>query len=222
MIRFIVATFILSFGLALNAQERYVRPADEAAHDASFFAFRSKLIAAAERRDARFIYSILDPQITHSFGSHAGVGAFKRYWKIESPRSRFWEEFLTVIRNGGHWAKLGEGPPVFAAPYTFNGFPDDLDLYEHAAVFGTSVALRKSPTPAAPLVARLSYNIVRLETENLPRTGRSRYAGWWRVRTLGGLEGYIRKEFVRSPIDLRAGFEKKRGQWKMVFFIAGD
>lgn len=26
----------------------------------------------------------------------------------------------------------------------------------------------------------------------------------------------------RSPIDYRAGFEKKRGVWKMVTFVAGD
>jgi hypothetical protein len=56
----------------------------------------------------------------------------------------------------------------------------------------------------------------------VPKSGRSEYPGWRHVRTLGGLNGYVKQEFVRSPIDYRAGFEKKRGVWKMIAFIEGD
>ena len=34
--------------------------------------------------------------------------------------------------------------------------------------------------------------------------------------------GYIKSEFVRSPIDYRAMFEFSNGRWLMTFFAAGD
>ena len=43
---------IFSF-ITVAAQERFVKPVDEAKKDASFLAFRTKLIAAAKRRDAK-------------------------------------------------------------------------------------------------------------------------------------------------------------------------
>ena len=32
----------------------------------------------------------------------------------------------------------------------------------------------------------------------------------------------VKEEFIRSSVDYRAGFEKKRGKWIMTFFLAGD
>jgi hypothetical protein len=68
----------------------------------------------------------------------------------------------------------------------------------------------------------LSYNVVELQPETVPKSGKSEYLGWYLVKTLGGLEGYVREEYVRSHIDYRAGFEKIRGKWRMTFFLAGD
>jgi hypothetical protein len=50
----VLCFLILSLAVAVSAQnERYVKPVDEAKKDASFFAFREKLIAAAKMRAAR-------------------------------------------------------------------------------------------------------------------------------------------------------------------------
>lgn len=219
-------TLILLAGFAAieaATQERYVKPVDEASLDPSFGAFRSKVIAAAERRDAGFMLSILDPKIHLSFGGDEGIADFRRIWKIHTKGTRFWTEFLPVIKNGGAFVREnGRRTNLFYAPYTFNSFPEDLDAFEYHAIFGFNVNLRKEPRMSAQVAAKLSYNVVRIEPENLPKSGRSEYPGWWRVRTLGGLDGYVKKEYVRSPIDYRAGFEKKRGHWKMVAFIAGD
>ena len=83
---------LLLFGLCFSmgyGQERYVKPVDEANMDASFAAFRGKLIAAAARRDSKYIMSILDPKIHLSFGGHAGIKDFKAMWKIETKNSEF-------------------------------------------------------------------------------------------------------------------------------------
>ena len=219
----VLTSILLSIAGAVPAQERYVKPVDEAKLNPSFLAFRTKLITAAERKDTQFILGILDPKIELSFGGDAGIPAFKRIWKVDSKNSEFWAAFLQVIRNGGQFT--GEGGNrlnLFAAPYPHTAWPDDLDGFEHSVIFGNNVNLRKEPNMNAEVVARLSYNVVRIEPKTVPKSGKSEYPGWWQITTLGGLRGFVRQEFVRSPLDYRAGFERKRGVWKMIFFIAGD
>ena len=210
--------------MTVAAQERHVKPVDEGKLDPSFAAFRAKLIDAAERRDAKFILSILDPKINLSFGGQQGIADFRSMWKVESGGKEFWAEFLPVIKNGGTFVREnGKRTNLFYAPYTFNTFPEDLDGFEHFAIFGSKVNLRESPDSESKIIARLSYNVVKHEPDLLGRGGETgKVGGWQKVKTLGGLVGYVRSEYVRSPIDYRAGFEKKRGVWKMVTFIAGD
>jgi hypothetical protein len=220
-----IRIFLLILILAVTGvtQERFVKPIDEANLEPSFLAFRTKLIAAAERQDAKYILSIVDPNISNGFGGRDGIANFKKDWKIESKNSEFWAEFLPVIKNGGHF--IGEGRnrlSLFAAPYTFNGFPDDLDEIPNFAIFGSDVNLRRAPNTSSDVVAKLSYNIVKLIEEAGSTAEGQRRSGWYKVKTLGGLTGYVKSEFVRADIDYRAGFAKKRGRWVMTFFLAGD
>jgi len=54
-----------------------------------------------------------------------------------------------------------------------------------------------------------------------PNTREEKFT-WYNVTTLGGKSGFAKADLVRSHIDYRAGFEKKRGLWKMTFLLAGD
>lgn len=212
---------MLAAAAIVAGQERFVRPVDDARQEASFLAFRKRLIAAAERKDAKFIYSILDPKIQLNFGGDEGIATFKRAWKLETRDSNFWQEFLLVMRNGGSF--IGEGRrrlTMFAAPYTHTDWPEDLDPFEHSVIFGSNVNLRERPEINARVIERLSYNVVKVDGEATVMS--NDVPDWFKVTTLGGKSGYVKAEYVRSPIDFRAGFEKRRGVWKMIFFIAGD
>ncbi len=214
--------FVIFSFFSISAQERYVKPVDEAAKDASFLAFRTKLIEAAKKRDAKYILSIVDRKIELSFGGLSGIEDFKKTWKINNPNSEFWKEFLTVMTHGGTFYKE-EGSKMFFAPYTFRTFPEDLDVFEYSAIFGNNVNLRAKPDLKAKVIAQLSYNVVKVDYENSVRkTGTEDEFSWLKIETLGGKKGFVKAEFVRSPIAYRAGFEKKNGKWKMTVFIAGD
>jgi len=216
-----ILLFILTIGVL--AQERFVRPVDEAKLDPSFFSFRTKLIEAAESHDAKFILGILDPKIELSFGGDSGIQDFKKIWGIEKPGSKFWEEFLPVIKNGGSFFRNGQRRTnTFFAPYTFNSFPEDLDSFEHSVIFGSNVNLRERPDSSSKVIATLSYNIVKMENDENATSAGTDLPEWYLVKTLGGLRGYVKADYVRSPIAYRAGFEKKRGVWKMIAFISGD
>lgn len=209
-------------------QERYLKPVDEAAKDASFLAFRTKLIAAAERHDAKYILGIIDPQIKLGFGGDDGIANFRKQWKINAKDSPFWEEFLAAIKNGGAFDGRGRNKyNSFTAPYTFSSWPEDVDSFEHVAIFGSDVNLRERPAADAKVVATLSYNIVTPNNEESTtvKTGPGEddwEFDWRKVTTMGGKTGFVKAKYVRSSIDYRAGFEKARGVWKLEFFGAGD
>jgi hypothetical protein len=216
-----VYLFLTVFGfLSLSAQERYVLPVDEAKKDQSFFVFRSKLVEAAKKRDAKFVLSIVDRNIKNGFGGNDGIAEFIKAWKINSPNSEFWSEFLPVINGGGSFIKDGSNK-LFFAPYAFNSFPENIDAFSHSVIFGNKVSLRSKAATDSPVVANLSYNIVEI-LKSIQDRDNSEKVAWYEVKTLGGKRGFVKAEFVRSPIDYRAGFEKKNGKWKMTIFVAGD
>lgn len=216
-----LSLYFIAFGFfCLSAQERYVAPVDEAKKDQSFFAFRTKLVEAAKKRDIKFVLSVVDRNIKNSFGGNDGIAEFKKAWKINSPTSEFWGEFLPVITGGGSFIKDGSNK-LFFAPYTFNSFPENLDAFSHSVILGNKVSLRSKADTNAPVVVNLSYNIVEI-LESIKDRNNSEKVSWYEVKTLGGKRGFVKAEFVRSPIDYRAGFEKKNGKWKMTIFVAGD
>jgi hypothetical protein len=203
------------------AQERFVKPVDEAAQDTSFLAFRTKLITATQQRDVKYILSIVDKSIKNGFGGNDGIVEFQKQWKIYSRNSAFWAEFLKVITNGGTFDRNNRG--IFYAPYLFTNFPEDIDQFEHQAIFGNNVNLRSKPDTTASIVASLSYNVVKVDYQNSVKSPKSEDEFLWlKIETLGGKKGFVKSEFVRSSIDYRAGFEKRRGKWTMTFFLAGD
>lgn len=218
---FLLSFAVLSF-FCVSAQERYVKPVDEAQKDPSFLAFRTKLIEAVNRRDAKYVLSIVDPKIELSFGGLSGLEDFKKTWKINNPKSEFWKEFLAATTHGGTFYQV-DGTKIFFAPYTFSTFPEDLDAFEYSAIFGNNVNLRAKPDIAAKTLAQLSYNVVKVDYENsVKKKGTEAEYSWLKIATLGGKAGFVKAEFVRSPIAYRAGFEKKNGKWKLTVFIAGD
>lgn len=45
---------------------------------------------------------------------------------------------------------------------------------------------------------------------------------WQKIQTHDQKTGYVATQYLRSPIDYRAGFDKGPDGWKMTFFVAGD
>lgn len=203
-------------------QERQVFPVDEGKTDASFNNFREKLIKAVKDRDKKFLLSSLDTNIQASFGGDIGTEDFKKYWKIDNAGSKLWDELLVVLTGGGKFIKEGKSK-LFCAPYSFANFPEDLDAFEYQIIFGENVNLRARPDAAAEVIAQLSYNVVEVDYENSINDGREEPTySWLKIKTLGGKKGFVSAKYVRSPIDYRACFEKKKGKWKMTALVAGD
>lgn len=219
--RRILILFFLFFAAAeiLAQTEQYALPVDEAKKDGSFVAFRGKLIKAVRSRDRKFVLGILDRKILNNFGGDGGVEEFKKQWEFDSPTSEFWDAMLDVITDGGGFIDKN----MFAAPYTFVAYPENVEVSDYEMITGSRVNLRSRPTAASELIAQLSYNIVKVDYENsIKKPGEEDDYSWLKVETFGGKKGFVSAEYVRSPLAWRAIFKRIGGKWKMTAFVSGD
>ena len=208
------------------AQERFVLPVDEAKKDPSFFTFREKLITAVQKKDLKYFLSVVDENIKNGFGGEDGIKEFRSRWELDSPDPDFFTIFLPVITGGGSFSKeSAPQAPTFFAPYVFEQFPRDLDAQanRYCVITAKNVNLRKEGDLKSPVIASLSYNIVKIDEENsIEGRGKDGDMDWYAVETLGGKKGFVKAEYVRSPLDYRAAFMKVNGKWKLTAFAAGD
>ncbi len=200
-----------------RAQVAKLNPIDEAAKDPSFFAFRARLMKAVLRRDTAYVINVLDPAIKNSFGDGGGIAEFKRMWRPEFPNSKVWDELLTVLALGG---KFGEGHS-FMAPYTYSAFPDKFDSFEYGVILDDNVRVRQAPSISSAVIGSLSFDIVKVSDWKLVQSPGNKQS-WIAVDLADNRRGYVAREFIRSPIDYRAIFNKTNGKWLMTAFIAGD
>ncbi|MFB3920601.1 MAG: SH3 domain-containing protein [Terriglobia bacterium] len=212
---FLVAA-ILSF-----AGQGKVLPVDEAAQDPSFLAFRQGLVAAARKHDLQYILTILDPQIVNSFGGSEGIEGFKAIWEVDKPQTKLWDTLILVLTLGGS-LNVSDQETSFWAPYVYSRWPNEVDAFEYGAIIGTNVRVRARPDPVAPVVATLSYDIVKFADQSWLPAGEAGENSWVKIITPAGHEGFVSSRFVRSPIDYRIGFLKKNGKWTITYFVAGD
>ena len=222
--------FLLTFSLSTVSGQisespktyraRRLRPSDEGQQDPSFHAFRQKLLEAISRRDAKFLLSIVDPNIQISFGGEEGIRAFQELWKPEDVNSEIWNTVAQLLRLGG---TFGESKSEFWAPYVFSRFPDDYSGFDFSAIIAKDVRVRSEPNDKAPMITSLSYDIVlNLSGGDLPEPKSKTDPAWVRIRLPDGREGFVSAQFIRSPTDYRAGFKKTGGKWLLTDLVAGD
>lgn len=193
-----------------------LKPVDEAVQNPSFFAFRARLLLALARHDKTYLLSVIDPNIKNGFGGNDGIAEFQATWNLDSKDSKIWETLTEVLSLGG---KFEAGGATFAAPYAYVCFPDELDAFEHVVVIGEKVRVRKLPSAEAEVVASVSWEIVKVAQDSESGEEERR---WVKVATASGKTGYIAREFVRSPLDLRLFFENRAGRWLLTTMVSGD
>jgi hypothetical protein len=202
---------------AVHAQAGKLLPVDEAVRDPELFAFRARLQEAVARHDVAALLEAVDPNIKVDFGGGGGIADFRNAWKLQDgDKSPLWAELGLVLALGGAF----QGDNLFAAPYVFTS--NKVDAYEQAVVLGTNVRVRAEPRVGSPVLATLSFDIVRLSQAARSRLTPEQAEEWTAVELQGGRTGYIASRYVRSPIDYRALFNKIDGRWRMTAFVAGD
>jgi hypothetical protein len=199
--------------VALGQEVVYrVEPVDEADQDHSFLQFREELLVTIEHRDVEALIEVIDPNVLISFGMDNGIEHFMEEWDPASPESEIWDELAVLLRMGGTFQPNG----AFYAPYVFTEFPDDLEPFMGRLILGPNVPLYELPDTSSNILTYLSYNAVRYRRDSRV------LEGWTSVMTQDNRAGFVEESMVHGPIDYRAGFTKKNGNWIMTCFVAGD
>lgn len=203
--------FILIF--ALPARGEKLTPFDNTQAAPGFSAFKQRLVTALQKRDVKYINSILSPNVDFSFGGQAGAAQFRKEFKPEDPRSPFWSELQKIVGLGGSYdAKRG----TVWFPSLFDRWPERYDGLEYAVVVEKSVPLRSAADASADVVETLSYDIVKLLRD--PRDN----AKWMKVQAPDKKTGWVQTSQIHSPGWRRAAFKRISGKWMLTTYIAGD
>ena len=117
-----------------------------------------------------------------------------------------------VLALGGSFDRNGH----FIAPYVFSRWPEKIDSFENVAIVGANVRIRAAPRHDATSIGSFSFAVLPLLEDQ------KGHEGWTAVRIAKGKTGYVLSQYVRSPVDYRAIFERLDGRWQLTAFVAGD
>jgi hypothetical protein len=207
----LLAAIVLSIHpLAGLSQVGKLPPSDEAVRDPGLFAARAQLQAAVARHDAAAVLESVDPRIKTDFGGGGGAeGLRKRLAEAGSPT---WGELGAALALGGSF----QNADTFVFPYVYGKWPESLDAFEHVAVLGNGVRVRAEPRAESPVLAKLSFDIVKRSSAGKPPPG------WTAVQLRDGRKGYIASRYARGPVDYRGFLTRANGAWRLTLFVAGD
>jgi hypothetical protein len=193
-------------------------PVDEAAKDQSFAQFRDELKAVIARKDAAKLFHYLASDIQLSFGGDYGGPAFHKMWKPFDKDTQVWKALSLIVDNGGKFVV----PGGFAAPYAYAAFPEDIDAFSYVVVTNPRALLRERPHANARVIRELDHDILEVVNSSGKMQHEAGPNDWDEVKHVSGQRGFVQSADIRSPIEFRAVFEKRKGKWVMQTLIAGD
>jgi hypothetical protein len=222
MLRSIVLMLLLvmaTFSSPLRSQERKLDPVDEAAKDASWASFKRRLQAAVEKRDRKFILSILDKAVRSGHESGRGIAEFRKQWELDSDASPLWHELSAVLGLPAAHHRPEKGPLELCVPYVSVRWPQDIDAFAGGAITAREALVKSAPSSTSETIATLSYHIVEVADWEVTDLAGSRQV-WVKVK-LKAREGYVPEEQIRSPIEHTACFVKVENSWRLIGFGPG-
>ena len=199
------------------AQERKLRPVDEAAGDPSWLRFKKQLVDAIQKRDRQFLLSILDKNVRNQDERQRGIANFRRQWELDTDDSPLWRELASALQLGGAYIKREKRPREFCAPYLLGRWPEDVEPFNHGVVISRDAQVQAEPSSTAAALGVLSYDIVPVADWEVDDKARDAKQKWVKIR-YRNRDGYIPEEQIRSPIEQAACFVKSAGGWRMTAF----
>jgi hypothetical protein len=167
---------------------------------------------------------MLGDRVAFSVGSDdVGPLAFRRYRRLDDRSSEFWTIAAELLRNGSAFrgdCSIPDGGCYVTYPFWSDWFIDqDLDPLHHMVVRRTNIPMYASARAGAPVVERLSYEVVRLVIDQTKPPNDT----WTDIALLDGRTGVVRSRDLYSPIGYRMIFVHiSDGRWVLGAFLAGD
>jgi hypothetical protein len=202
----------------LHSQEGKMEPHDEALTDASWAAFRARLLTAVEKRDRQFVLSVLDPGIRNGAAAPRGIAEFRKQWELDSNSGVFWSLLPSALSVGSAYLERRNRPRELCAPYLLGKWPVSVDPSVYGAISARDTMVKAGPSWDTDTLTRLSYEIVRETDWEVPDLDPGFKQNWVRIRLLKEGTGFVPEEQIRSPIEHSACFIRTARGWRMTVF----
>ncbi len=208
------------------AERQSFPPVDQAERDPSLVKFRTDLLATVVARDTEGVIAATCPDIYLSHGGNGGPEELRDYLTgnaeaiseqglqhAENSRANYWTALENTLSQAGYFDDEGE----FWMPHQWQiTLPASLDPYMAFYVTGQNVALRQAAELSAPVLARISHEIVIIPNY-------LDAADYQRVLLTDGTTGYMHSDYLWSMVGHRAAFVKSTaGEWQLCTFVSGD
>lgn len=201
---------------AFAAGPAKLEPVNDAAKDPALAQMIATLLKACDEKDFKPFEAAMSPDAIASFGGDSGPKGFRDVYGVDDPNSPFWSEFKAALTLGGAFMEDG----LFAAPYVYANWPEDLDSFTYVAAIGDKTELYAKPKAGAKVVADVTHQILEL-IETDPEDPNAAPEGWIHVKA-GKKTGFVKAAETRSPVAYRAVFQKTENRWWLGAFVGGD
>lgn len=216
--------------LAIQSSAQYPRAPfvtrDEATNDPSLKSFRDHLLQVAERRDWDALNLTFEQSVVAEL-----AGLFAK--NTDPTEAALWNELARILRLGGSFTTdrgAQVGRTEFCAPYAYSAYPAvhqipdallNLTEGEVWVVVAKNVAVRSRPSSNAPVIARLSEELVAVQDQD-----RRDLSGGPTVFQLvelpSGKIGYADTQALWGiDRDYHVCFTQLNGGWRVTTFARG-
>jgi hypothetical protein len=213
-------------GLAQRAPVRTLparlHPIDVSATDTGLARVRAQLLEAAEKDDFDLMIPLLADELKVDFelGREAFIKQVRAYNVAE--RRRFWLDMRDALQLG---MARRHGEQDVCAPYVFAGLQDLEEDRPVVAITGRQVAVRAQPALSAPILERLTYDVVAMRQDPNPFASDNDDSPyhWWAIVTPTGNAGWVYSQYAKSPVGFRVCVTNVRDEWKVSAIVrTGD
>ncbi len=194
-------------------------PRDEATYDQSWTRFRDQLIEALQKRDLKFVMSVVDPNVRNGTERPNGHQEFRRQWHVDEHKSPLWRELPRALYLGAAYYSHSRMPRSLCAPYVLPHWPRQVDPHAYGAITARETSLREKPSGASTILSEIGYAIVRVSDWEVEDADAEIKQKWVKIRVEEN-EGFIPEEHIRSPIEHLACFRKGEAGWRLTSFLA--
>jgi hypothetical protein len=208
---------VAAFAQPALSQERKLELVDEAAKDASWTGFRKRLIGALEKRDRKFVLSVLSQNVRNGSDSPRGIAEFRKQWHLDDNDSPFWQELSSALALGSAWLTREKKPRELCAPYVLAKWPEDVDFMHHGVIVAREALVKSEPSSGSATFATLSYHIVPVPDWEVNDRDAGSKQKWVKIR-VNNLDGYVPEEQIRSPVEHAACFVRTENGWRLTVF----
>lgn len=205
---------------AAPAQERQLKPVDEARRDPSWVSFRNGLLNAVETRDRKYIMGILAPDVRTGLQTPRGGAEFRKQWDVDGKNSPLWRTLRSALLLGSAYVGRDKGHRELCAPYLIGKWPPELDPFDNGVAIARDVLVKAEPSSQSATLQVLSYEITLVSDWEVPDKAPDVKQRWVKVKVKNG-EGYVPAEQIRSPVEHAACFVRTDAGWRMTGLAPG-